>query len=137
VKVFLDTNVLVAAFATRGLCADVLRTVLAEHELPLSSTVIEELARALIEKLRVPEPTVGETTAYLRTSAAALAEKPSKPAPVPIRDPDDAVILSEALCMGADVLVTGDKDLLEADTVPEIMVIDPRGFWRLVREGRS
>ena len=33
VRVFLDTNVLVAAFATRGLCADVVRTVLAEHEL--------------------------------------------------------------------------------------------------------
>jgi putative PIN family toxin of toxin-antitoxin system len=136
VRVFLDTNVLVAAFATRGLCADVLRTVLAEHELLLSSTVIEELTRALIEKLRVPEPTVREIAAYLRASAA-LAEIPSKPAPVAIRDPDDAVILSEALSIGADVLVTGDKDLLEAGTVPDIRIIDPRGFWQLVRERRS
>ena len=135
-RVFLDTNVLVAAFATRGLCADVLRTVLAEHELLLSSTVIEELTRALIEKLRVPEPTVREIAAYLRASAA-LAEIPSKPAPVAIRDPDDAVILSEALSIGADVLVTGDKDLLEAGTVPDIRIIDPRGFWQLVRERRS
>jgi len=29
VRVFLDTNVLVAAFATRGLCADLMRVVLA------------------------------------------------------------------------------------------------------------
>jgi hypothetical protein len=36
VRVCLDTNVLVAAFATRGLCADVLRTVIAEHELVLA-----------------------------------------------------------------------------------------------------
>jgi len=33
VKVFLDTNVLVSALATRGLCADLLRKVLTEHEL--------------------------------------------------------------------------------------------------------
>jgi len=33
VKVFLDTNILVSGVATRGLCADVIRLVLAEHEL--------------------------------------------------------------------------------------------------------
>ncbi|HZL91991.1 MAG TPA: hypothetical protein VFB99_00055 [Vicinamibacterales bacterium] len=32
-KVFLDTNVLVSAFAARGICEDVLRIVLAEHQL--------------------------------------------------------------------------------------------------------
>jgi predicted nucleic acid-binding protein len=56
----LDTNILVAAFATRGLCADVLRTVLAEHELLITGTVVDELTRRLIEKIRVPEPTVRE-----------------------------------------------------------------------------
>ena len=51
-RVFLDTNVLVAAFATRGLCADVVRTVLAEHEFLISSTVIEELTLTLTQKIR-------------------------------------------------------------------------------------
>ena len=32
-KVFFDTNVLIAAFATRGLCADLFAHVLLEHEL--------------------------------------------------------------------------------------------------------
>ena len=41
-----------AAFATRGLHFDVLRTVLAEHELLLSGTVVEELRRTLVEKIR-------------------------------------------------------------------------------------
>jgi len=36
VKVFLDTNILVSATATRGLCADVLREVLASHQLIVS-----------------------------------------------------------------------------------------------------
>ena len=36
-RVFLDTNMLVAAFATRGLCEDVLRTTLSEHELVIGT----------------------------------------------------------------------------------------------------
>jgi uncharacterized protein len=126
----------VAAFATRGLCADVLRTVLAQHALLLSGTVIEELTRTLTEKIRVPEPAVREIATFLRVSAS-LSDMPPKPAPVAIRDPDDAVILGEALAMGADVLVTGDKDLLEAGEIPDIKILDPRGFWQLVREGRA
>jgi len=132
VRVFLDTNVLVAAFATRGLCADVVRTVLAEHELVVSDTVIEELTRALIEKIRLPETAVHEITTFLRASAS-LAEVASLPAPEAIRDPDDAVILAEALASSVEVLVTGDKDLLEAGEVPGIRILEPRGFWQLVR----
>ena len=41
-RVFLDTNVLLSAFAARGLCADVFRTVLAEHELITSEFVLGE-----------------------------------------------------------------------------------------------
>lgn len=130
-RVFLDTNVLVAAFATRGLCSDVVRAVLAEHELVLSNAVVNELTRTLIDKIRVPAPTVREVVAFLRASAS-LADKPSSPAPVLVRDPDDAVILAEALASGAEVLVTGDKDLLEAGEVPGIRILDPRGFWELV-----
>ena len=46
-RVFLDTNVLVSAFATRGLCADVLRLILAEHTLVTGEVVLRELRRAL------------------------------------------------------------------------------------------
>ena len=42
-RVFVDTNVLVAAVATRGLCADVLRAVLASHELVVSQQVLAEV----------------------------------------------------------------------------------------------
>ena len=129
-RVFLDTNVLVAAFATRGLCADVVRTVLAEHELVVSDTVLEELTRTLIEKIRLPDTAVREITTFLRASASLTK---AAPAHVAIRDPDDAVILAEALASSVEVLVTGDKDLLEAGEVPGIRILEPRGFWQLVR----
>ena len=51
-KVFLDTNVLVSGFATRGLCADVIRLVLAEHELLTAEVVLDEVRRVLLRKIR-------------------------------------------------------------------------------------
>ncbi len=39
-RVFLDTNVLVSAVATRGLCADVLREVLLSHQLLVSADLL-------------------------------------------------------------------------------------------------
>jgi putative PIN family toxin of toxin-antitoxin system len=132
VRVFLDTNVLVAAFATRGLCPDLFRTVLAEHEPLSSATVCEELSRILTDKVRVSEGTVREIDALVRASAS-FPEAPGGPLPVVIRDPADAVILAEATALRADVLVTGDKDLLEAGEVPGIRILNPRGFWELVR----
>jgi len=131
VKVFLDTNVLVAAFATRGLCADVLRSVLTEHELLLSDTVLRELNRALIRKVRVPDAVARDVAAFLRASATLASVRASVPVSS-IRDPDDAVILGEAIAMGADVFVTGDRDLLDAKEIARIEILDPRGFWGLM-----
>jgi len=33
VRIFLDTNVLVSAYAARGICVDLVRHIFAEHEL--------------------------------------------------------------------------------------------------------
>ena len=46
-KVFLDTNVLVSAFASRGICADILELVLLEHDLLTGENVLRELGKAL------------------------------------------------------------------------------------------
>lgn len=53
-KILLDTNVLVAAFATRGFCLDVLQLVLAEHRLLVGETILDELERILFDRLRMP-----------------------------------------------------------------------------------
>ena len=129
-RVYLDTGVLVAAFTTRGLSADVVRVVLAGHELLFGASLREELGAALV-RAGVPDDLA---TDLVRTveGEAVWAE----PGPEPglwLRDPDDAAILAEAAGAGADVLVTGDRDLLEvADRAP-VPIVDPRGFWELVR----
>lgn len=126
-RVFLDTNVLVAAFATRGLCADVMRVVLAEHELMTSEVVLEELRDVLHRRLKLPASTIADIVALLR--AQEVVAKLSKPSDVPVRDPDDRWILASAAAGRADVLVTGDQDLLAVAEAAPLPILDPRGFW--------
>ena len=129
-RVFLDTNVLVAAFATRGLCADVMRVVLAEHQLITGEVVLSELRKALGRRVKLPTATIEDILALIREQE--VVPKPRKPSDLPIRDPDDRWILASALAGRADVLVTGDRDLLDiADKAP-LPVLDPRAFWDLL-----
>jgi len=55
VRVFLDTNVLVSAFASRGLCADLFELVLLEHDFVLGRNVLRELKKALRRMVRLSE----------------------------------------------------------------------------------
>lgn len=130
-KVFLDTNVLVSAFATRGLCSDLLRLVLATHELVLGEVVLEEMSRALRTKLRVADPIVHSIETLLRSFH--VEPTPKEAPPVSVRDASDRRVLVSALKTGAEVLITGDDDLLTiAGQVSGIRILDPRSFWEEV-----
>ena len=131
-RVFLDTNVLVSAFATRGVCADVLRVVLAEHTLVTGEVVLRELARALRTRVRLPGRAVDEILAFLREYE--VVRKPAAASPLPIRDQSDRWVLASAVAAKADVLVTGDRDLLDVAARAPIPIVDPRGFWELLRQ---
>jgi uncharacterized protein len=133
VKVFLDTNVLVSGFATRGLCADVIRLVLAEHELITADVVLSELKRVLKHKIELPGGQIQEILAFIESQT--VQPKPISPPSIPVRDEDDRWVLASALAAKADVLVTGDKDLLDvADKVRGLTITDPRGFWNLAKK---
>ncbi len=132
-RVCLDTNVLVAAFATRGLCADVFRTVVAEHELVLGEVVLTELRRALTTKLRLPPEGVAAVEAVL--SAFPVVPKPDAPSKLAVRDHADRWVLATAIAGEADVLVTGDQDLLEIHGKAPLPILNPRAFWEMLRTG--
>lgn len=63
------------------------------------------------------------------------SRKPRKPPAIKLRDSDDAWALASALAGRADVLVTGDRDLLSLAGDVSLRIVDPRGFWTLLREG--
>ena len=130
-RVFL-TNVLVSAFTTRGICADVVTVVVAEHQLVLGETVLAELTRVLSEKMRVPAATIEETESFLRREAAGVSHASKRD--VELRDADDILVLAEALEGSADVLVTGDRDFLDTAHSLPIDILSPRGFWERIQK---
>lgn len=134
-KVFVDTNVLVSAFATRGLCADVFRLVISRHEFVVGEVVLEELEAVLQDKLQVPEPTVEDLLRHLREHT--VVPRPDA-APIEVAgDPSDAWVLASAIGAGADVLVTGDRDLLELPPQADLAILTPRAFWNRMRGADS
>lgn len=129
-KVFVDTNVLVAAYATRGLCSDLLRLILAQHELVLSQQVLAELERALRDKIGLPQALIAEILATLTPHLFDEDATPSEPVPrFALRDPTDEPILAAAIAAGAEALVTGYADLLVAAPAAPLPILSPRAFW--------
>jgi putative PIN family toxin of toxin-antitoxin system len=126
-RVLLDTNVIVSAVTTRGLCADVFRAVLAAHELVTCPQVLQEVRRILSKKFGVPEPLIAE---YLELigQEAIMAESEDLPG-LPIQDRDDAAIVAAAIGAKAQILVTGDHDLQSLKNIGKVRIISPRAFW--------
>ncbi len=68
-----------------------------------------------------------------RTKAVNMSASFSTVLGIVIRDAADAVVLAEALAAEVDVLVTGDRDLLEIATTAPVRILNPRGFWEELR----
>ena len=86
-RIFLDTNVLASSIATRGLCNEVLESVLHDHELLTCEAVLAELERVLVTRLRLPQAVSAEFLALLREEAN-LVQASQQPS-VAIEDVDD------------------------------------------------
>ena len=131
-RIFLDTNVLVSAFTTRGLCADVLRVVLRDHTLVTGEFNLRELRRVLRIRMAAPAPVVESAESLLREQV--VVPMPKAPATADVRDPDDAWVLASALAGDADILVTGDSDLLAVGPDAPLTILTPREWWDRLRD---
>jgi len=135
VRVFLDTNVLASAFGTRGLCADILRQVLAEHELVTGEIVIEELRGVLRRKFALPPHAIAEVETFLR--GYHVERRPRLLPDLPLRDRSDLVVVGSALGAGAEIMITGDKEMPALKRKPAgLEIVGPREFWVMASGSR-
>ena len=130
-RVFLDTNVLASAAATRGLCADVLREVFASHELLTSAQVLRELKRVLRDRFDVDQDLIDDFISLMGQDT--VLARPGRLPSVEIQDQDDLPILSAAISAGADVFVTGDKEILDIGQIEKLAILSPRQFWEKLK----
>ena len=127
-RLVLDTNVLLAAVLAPGLCRELVRKHILAHELICSPALLEELAEKLRQKLGVEPGTIPFFVAY--SQRVSLVE--TTPLPVPIcRDPDDDLVLATALAGQAEVIMTGDKDLLILKAHQGVRIVSPRQFLEM------
>ena len=134
-KIVLDANVIIAAFAARGLCESIMEVCISEHEIVLSDDLLDEILRNLRLKIKLPAKIVDNIGELLHEHASFLA-------PVPLasgicRDPDDIKILGLAVASNADYIVTGDKDLLVLKTFQGIPILNPRAFSNFLYTGEK
>ena len=130
-KIFLDTNVLVSAFATRGLCSDVLRETLSFHQLVISTPLLTELERILKYKIKLPNDLITESIDFLKqTSVMSVPFERSIPE---LNDKDDIPVVNSALNGGVELFVTGDKEILKLKVIDQMMIVNPRSFWELIK----
>lgn len=125
-KIVLDANVIIAAFASRGLCESIMEVCLSEHEILLCDELLEEILRNLRWKIKLSVKIVDEISDFLLEQSRIID-------PVPLsldtcRDPDDVKILGLAVAASADYIVTGDKDLLVLKEFQDIPILSPRAF---------
>jgi uncharacterized protein len=129
-RLVLDSNVLIAAFISRGLCSEVLEACLKKHEIVLSDAIAKELRKNLVQKFHLPEKDVQEFLHVLSLHADWV--QPPVLGQLISRDPKDDAILATAMAGKVVYLVSGDKDLLSLKKFGRVQIISPRIFWEKV-----
>ena len=130
-KAVFDTNVLIAAFLTEGLCAKLLtRARRQDFHLILCDGILQEFKQILEKKFTAFPDETSEALIILSEAAQDILGQTDLITPV-CRDSDDDLILACARDAVADYLVTGDEDLLVLKNYKGISILSPREFEKL------
>jgi uncharacterized protein len=129
VRIFFDTNVLFSAFGHKGLCLKIFRECVLRHTIVISPYVIEELERNLESKLGATRTELAEIREQLNSNCEIIDSY--RTLDIVIRDVTDVPILSAAVESKSEVLVSGDKDLLDLVN-PPIKILSPRELHDLL-----
>ena len=130
-RVVLDTNVIVAAFAARGLCAEVFEVCVSGHSIVLSEHILSETQDKLIKKVKLTKKAALAIIDYLRGIAEIVT--PVRLDKSICRDKDDVIIIGTAISGLANFIITGDEDLLILKTYKDVKIVTPRQFWSSIR----
>lgn len=135
-RAVIDTNVLLSGLLWRGAPHSLIEHVQAGALTMVSSPALLAELAAVISRAKFDEILVRSNTSRERTLAemrqiAEVIMPPPLPQPV-CRDPDDDHVLACALAAKADLIVTGDADLLNLREYQGIRIIAATEALRLI-----
>jgi putative PIN family toxin of toxin-antitoxin system len=134
-RVVLDSNVVVAGFAARGICSALFEYCIENHEVVVCAEILAETERALLRKVRVPRGVVRDVVAYLGSEAEVVV--PAEVEPGACRDQSDLAVLGAAVAGQCKYVITGDADLLVLGAYAKVEIVSPRAFWERVKRGKG
>jgi putative PIN family toxin of toxin-antitoxin system len=134
-KVVLDSNVILAALGTRGLCEAVVTVCLESHQIILSEYILDEVGRHLRGKFKMPVDQVRERMDFLRRHCLVVV--PVEVGGEACEDARDLPVLGTALAVGAPCLITGDKGLLMIGNFKSVAILGPRAFYDHIKGNGS
>ena len=131
-KIILDTNVIIAAFSSHGLCSLLFELSLDKYNIIISTHILNELKKNFSKKIKLPLERITEIINYLKLHCSLYDYQ--KFNTQICKDKDDDEILALGKFSNAKYIVTGDKDLLILKEYENIKIITPRRFWELSKE---
>lgn len=127
-RIVFDSNVWIAALVASGTSKDVVEKALDTCEVFISPYIIEEVDRALAHKIGATKEERTRVKHWLE--GVCLVAEPKERKDLSCDDPKDLPILWLALSAHADLLITGDQDLLRIKEIQGIKIISPAFFWK-------
>jgi len=126
VKIVFDTNVLLSAAFFPGTCETLLMRCFTSSsvEIIVSEHILSEFVRHGAGKLGGEISDIERSVAELR--ARGLLVQPAAVEAGVVGDADDLPVLGTALAGEADLLVTGDRELLTLGRIGATVIVSPR-----------
>ena len=132
-RLLLDSNVIIAAFAARGLCHALFEYCLESHEVFICEEILDEIRKKIITKVKVPVSLASDIEKYIRDSTELVS--PQTLLMPELKDKSDLPVLGAAVAVDAAYLITGDSDLLPLRKMQETDILSPRSFWEKMKSG--
>lgn len=130
-RIVLDTNILIsAALLGSSIPSKVLDEVLEKHTLLASRESCAELADVIWREKLDPYTTPEERRVFLNTFAEEVTIVETTETVSVCRDPGDNMMLELAVSGQADLIITGDKDLLVLNPFRKIRILTPSEFLK-------
>jgi uncharacterized protein len=129
VRVVFDTNVLYSALAAKGFCEEVLDEAAGDCDIIWSHFLKDELESLLTRRHKIGLATRVALQAYVDLCEFVEPEPLDERV---CRDKSDDIVLATAVAGKADVIVTGDDDLLVLKAFRRIRILSPRKFLELL-----
>ena len=130
-RIVFDTNVIISAFITHGVSAEVFEHCLVQHKIVISPFILNEVEEKLRDKFQFPKNKIDDLIRFLHSESEVVAPA-QLPSPV-CRDVDDDMVLATALAASADGILTGDSDLLDLKRYERIAILKAADFWKFER----